>query len=106
MSDHMFGRKVSIRGSVSTIDSFKVWLCNHGLYPSYKHVNSRNEVYFLNYKNVSLRGGEIISIFFFSKDKRNDTKTVLLRNFSVRENSRNGFLTIANIKNESDQTND
>lgn len=95
MSDkHMFGRDLHTRDKISLWDKIRAKLCDAELYPSYKHVNSKGETYYLNFKNVQLRAGKIQTIYFFSKEKRGDTKTILPKNFKVRENPRNGFLTM------------
>ena len=40
---------------------------------AYKHTNSKGVDYYLNSKEVTLRGGKKQVIFFFSKDDRKDT---------------------------------
>ncbi|HSH55936.1 MAG TPA: hypothetical protein VK983_03860 [Candidatus Limnocylindrales bacterium] len=64
---------------------------------AYKHTNSKGVTYYLNSKKVTLRGGKEQSIYYFSKEERPeavdlpDTKV-------VKENPRNGFLTVSNKK--------
>ena len=60
----------------------------------YSHTNSKGVKYYLNSKNVVLRGGKEQRIFYFSKDDRKDTATDLPDGMSVNENPRNGFLTL------------
>ena len=60
---------------------------------AYKHTNSKGVTYFLNSKEVTLRGGKVQRIYYFSKDERPEG-TDLPAGFSVNENPRNGFLTI------------
>jgi hypothetical protein len=60
----------------------------------YKHVNSKGVTYYLNSKEVTLRGGKKQRIFYFSKDERPETAADLPEGFQVDENKRNGFLTV------------
>lgn len=59
----------------------------------YKHTNSKGVSYYLNMKYVSLRGGELVPIYYFSKDIRKEASP-LPDGYEVRENPRNGFLTV------------
>jgi hypothetical protein len=59
----------------------------------YKHTNSKNVTYYLNSKEVTLRGGKKQVIYYFSKDERPEA-TDLPSGYEVNENPRNGFLTI------------
>lgn len=59
----------------------------------YKHTNSRGVTYYLNSKEVTLRGGKKQTIYYFSKDERPEA-TDLPSNMVVNENARNGFLTV------------
>jgi len=61
---------------------------------AYKHTNSKGVTYYLNSKNVTLRGGKKQMIYYFSKDERKDTATDLPSDRKVEENPRNGFLTL------------
>lgn len=61
---------------------------------AYQHTNSKGVTYYLNSKDVTLRGGKKQTIYYFSKDKRAETIDALPAGFSVNENPRNGFLTI------------
>lgn len=61
---------------------------------AYQHVNSKGVTYFLNAKNVTLRGGHERVIYYFSKDERADTASALPGGMKVIENPRNGFLTL------------
>ena len=61
---------------------------------AYKHTNSKGVTYFLNSKNVTLRGGKKQTIYYFSKDERPETVNELPAGYSVNENPRNGFLTL------------
>lgn len=60
---------------------------------AYKHTNSKGVTYYLNSKNVTLRGGKQQMIYYFSKDQRPEA-TDLPDGFMVNENPRNGFLTV------------
>ena len=65
---------------------------------AYKHTNSKGVTYFLNSKNVTLRGGKKQTIYYFSKDERPETVNELPASYSVNENPRNGFLTLKRKK--------
>lgn len=60
---------------------------------AYKHTNSKGVTYYLNCKEVTLRGGKLQTIYYFSKDERPEACD-LPDGYSVNENPRNGFLTI------------
>ncbi len=68
---------------------------------SYSHSNSRGVTYYLNCKEVILRGGRPVTIYYFSKDKRLEGCD-LPANKVVKENPRNGFLTVSNAVEEHD----
>ena len=59
----------------------------------YSHVNSKGVTYYLNAKDVTLRGGKLQKIYYFSKDDRPEA-TELPDTMEVNENPRNGFLTV------------
>ena len=61
---------------------------------AYKHTNSKGVTYYLNSKNVVLRGGKEQKIFYFSKDERPEAVPALPEGMEVNENPRNGFLTV------------
>jgi hypothetical protein len=61
---------------------------------AYSHTNSKGVKYFLNSKEVTLRGGKKQTIYYFSKDERAETIDALPAGFVVNENPRNGFLTV------------
>lgn len=61
----------------------------------YSHTNSKGVTYHLNCKDVTLRGGKVQTIYYFSKDDRS-TACDLPAGKVVKENPRNGFLTVAN----------
>lgn len=63
---------------------------------NYSHTNSKGITYYLNCKDVTLRGGKIQTIYYFSKDSRPETATTLPEGKVVKENPRNGFLTVSN----------
>lgn len=64
----------------------------------FKHTNSKGITYYLNSKEVTLRGGKKQVIYYFSKDERKDTAAELPEGFEVNENVRNGFLTVKRAK--------
>jgi len=65
---------------------------------AYKHTNSKGVTYHLNSKKVTLRGGKVQTIYYFSKDARSETATDLPSDRTVNENPRNGFLTLKRKK--------
>lgn len=65
---------------------------------SYKHVNSKGVTYYLNSKDVILKGGKPQRVYFFSKDDRPETGVDLPDTHEVRENERNGFLVLSKKK--------
>jgi len=60
---------------------------------AYKHTNSKGVTYYLNSKDVTLRGGKQQTIYYFSKDQRPEASD-LPSGMMVNENPRNGFLTV------------
>lgn len=64
----------------------------------YSHVNSKGVKYYLNMKYVSLRAGELVPIYYFSKDVRKEASP-LPSDLIVMENPRNGFLTVRRVEN-------
>jgi hypothetical protein len=64
-----------------------------GDHMAYKHTNSKGVTYYLNSKDVVLRGGKQQTIYYFSKDERPEA-TDLPDGMEVNENPRNGFLTV------------
>ena len=64
---------------------------------NYTHVNSRGTTYHLNKKDVTLRGGKVQTIYYFSRDERPEA-TFLPDNMEVFENPRNGFVGLRRIK--------
>lgn len=61
---------------------------------AYSHTNSKGVKYYLNSKEVTLRGGKKQTIYYFSKDERPESVDDLPAGFVVNENPRNGFLTV------------
>ena len=57
----------------------------------YVHKNSKGSDWYLNCKEVTLKGGQKNTIFFFSKDDRPETACDLPDHKKVVENSVNGF---------------
>lgn len=69
---------------------------NNGPAPAglqYSHINSKGVKYYLNMKYVSLRGGKLVPIYYFSKEIRKEASP-LPDGYIVNENPRNGFLTV------------
>jgi hypothetical protein len=62
----------------------------------YTHTNSKGVTYYLNVKAVSLRGGKMTDIYYFSRDIRPEASG-LPKDMEVNENPRNGFLTVRRI---------
>jgi len=65
---------------------------------AYKHTNSKGVTYYLNSKDVTLRGGKLQTIYYFSKDERAEALGDLPAGMQVNENPRNGFLTVSRKK--------
>lgn len=63
----------------------------------YTHTNSKGVQYFLNTKNVTLRGGRVQAIYYFSRDVRPEA-CALPAGYEVSENPRNGFLVVRRAK--------
>jgi hypothetical protein len=61
---------------------------------AYKHTNSKGVTYYLNSKEVTLRGGKQQTIYYFSKDERPEAVDKIPDGMVVNENPRNGFLTV------------
>ena len=62
---------------------------------AYTHTNSKGVTYYLNSKKVVLRGGKEQTIYYFSKDERPESIDALPEGKVIKENPRNGFLTVA-----------
>lgn len=65
---------------------------------AYTHTNSKGTKYYLNSKEVTLRGGKKQTIYYFSKDERPEAVDQLPDGMVVNENPRNGFLTVKREK--------
>ena len=67
---------------------------------AYKHTNSKGVTYYLHTSEVVLRGGKAQKIYFFAKVEKNEKgePTDLPEGYIVKENPRNGFLTISKKK--------
>ncbi len=63
----------------------------------YKHENSKGITYYLNSKEVTLRNGRSSTLYYFSKDERPENCD-LPADREVRENPRNGFLTLKKVQ--------
>lgn len=64
---------------------------------AYEYTNSKGVKFYLNSKEVTLRGGKKQTIFYFSKDQRPEG-TDLPADRVVNENPRNGFPTVSKKK--------
>lgn len=64
----------------------------------FSYTNQKGVQYYLNTKEVQLRHGKKVPIYYFSKDQRSETACELPAGFRVNENPRNGFLTVAREK--------
>lgn len=68
---------------------------------SYAHTNSKGVTYYLHSVDVKLRGGKEQTIYYFKRDMNPETKGTpcqLPDDREVRENPRNGFLTVTRKK--------
>lgn len=69
----------------------------------YSHTNSKGVTYILHSREVSLRGGKMVRIYYFRKDVlHRDVCKELPADRVVRENPRNGFLTIGRKDEQSE----
>lgn len=64
----------------------------------YTHTNSKGVTYYLNCKDVTLKGGRVQTIYYFTKDAGRGEQCSLPEDREVRENPRNGFLTVGKKK--------
>lgn len=60
---------------------------------AYSHTNSKGVKYYLNTQEITLRGGKLQRIFYFSKNERPEGCD-MPEGYKVNESSRNGFLTL------------
>ncbi|MFI6220122.1 hypothetical protein ACIBEH_06170 [Nocardia salmonicida] len=69
---------------------------------AYVHVNAQGVPYYLHRTTVHLRDGQPQTIYFFAKVRKNakGVPTALPADRFVRENPRNGFLTISKSKDD------
>ncbi|MBP9489657.1 hypothetical protein KBE88_02750 [Candidatus Saccharibacteria bacterium] len=67
---------------------------------AYSQTNSKGVKYYLHKSDVTLRGGKVQTIFFFAKKEKNEKgePTDLPADRVVKENPRNGFLTVSRKK--------
>lgn len=67
---------------------------------AYSHKNAQGVTYYLHQMDVTLRGGKKQTIYFFAKDAKNSKGTPcdLPAGRIVKENPRNGFLTVSKQK--------
>ncbi len=67
---------------------------------AYSHTNSKGITYYLHSTEVTLRGGKPQTIYFFAKVEKNEkgTPVDLPADRIVKENPRNGFLTVSKKK--------
>lgn len=69
-----------------------------GTSSQYSHTNAKGVTYYLNTQEVTLKGGRVQRIYFFTKDAGRGTACDLPEGKQVNENPRNGFLTVSNAK--------
>ena len=64
---------------------------------AYSHTNSKGVTYYLHKSEVTLRGGKKQAIYFFAKSEKNEKgePVDLPEDRVVKENPRNGFLTVS-----------
>jgi len=69
-------------------------------YVLHKHTNSKGITYYLHSTEVTLRGGKLQTIYFFAKVEKNakGQPVDLPADRIVKENPRNGFLTVSKKK--------
>lgn len=70
---------------------------------AYKYTNSKGVTYYLHKTNVTLRGGKPQTIYFFAKVEKNpkgEPVDELPEDRVVKENPRNGFITLSKKKTD------
>ena len=66
---------------------------------AFTQTNPKGVTYYLNSKEVTLRGGKKQVIYFFSRDERPETSVDKLPDgMEVNTNPRNGFMTLKRKK--------
>lgn len=63
---------------------------------NYQYTNSKGTTYYLNTKNVPLRGGRLYPIYYFSKDQRPEG-CPLPEGRTVRETAKSGLPVLAKV---------
>ena len=63
----------------------------------YSQLNAKGVTYYLNSKNVVLRGGQNVTIYYFTRNVRPEG-CAMPEGFKVVENQRNGFLCLARVR--------
>lgn len=59
---------------------------------AYQHTNSKGTKYYLNSREITLRGsGKTQRIFFFSRDERNETGIEMPDGYQVVESKKTGL---------------
>ena len=73
---------------------------NERIEMAYSQTNSKGITYYLHKSEVTLRGGKPQIIYFFAKKEKNDKGEPcdLPEDRIVKENPRNGFLTVSRKK--------
>lgn len=68
----------------------------------YAHTNSKGVTYYLRKKDVKLRGGQEVTIYFFTKSEEGGKgdPAQLPEGYEVTENPRNAFLTVRKIRKD------
>lgn len=61
---------------------------------AFSQTNSRDQVYNLHQKDVTLKGGRLQRIYFFARDVREGACEVLPAGYIVVENPRTGLLVL------------
>jgi hypothetical protein len=64
---------------------------------AFTQTNSKGVTYYLNSKEVKLRGGQVQRIYYFSRDQRPEAVDKLPDGMTVSENKKNGFMTLKRI---------
>jgi hypothetical protein len=65
---------------------------------AFTYTNSKGTTFYLNEKEVTLRGGKLQKIRYFTKDERKETAADLPEGFEVVENVKNGFCVVKRKK--------
>jgi len=62
---------------------------------AYSHENSKGNTYYLNSKEVTLKGGRLQRIYYFSKDIKPESIDEVPEGYKIKESARTGLPILA-----------